>query len=261
MLRRAINALRTSRDAGVRSLYQQLLQYAGSKPQTVIAKFEPQVVLLAWLLAAAQAGGGLRRSANKSSQWNQQWFRFSPYAATLGGYLAGYAGLAGAPAAGLNAAIFALFSHFDAVTDVSPTLGQASFGAAYKALMISSDLGYLVDNDLESQFLEHLADIVVYGEAHTAFSKLPLPLPTTTTQSESWKEGWCRFINDEFKCWIRAMFRVKVTVPGSTVVDGLRHTRTKTCGSGSFEDLASWQEAVKERRQLLRGRHIAEVAL
>lgn len=253
VIQRAIDGLRLSKDGGVKRLFEQLARYAGKEPRRIISKFEPQVVLLAWLLAAAEAGGRLRRDQNKGTQWNQQWLSASANAATLGGWISGYFGLGSIPAAGLNSVVFALFSYFDSVMDVSPKLGQASYGAAYKALMISSDLGYLIDNDLESEFLAHLADIVLYGESHTKFSRLPMPLPTTDTQANTWKREWCKFVNDEFRCWIRAMFRVKVSVPNSTEVDGLRHVRTKTCGTGTFQDLADWQEAVKERRQLLRG--------
>lgn len=253
-IQNAIDALKTSNDGAVRRLFKALMSYTGSKPEEVISQFEPEVVLLAWLLAAANAAGVAQRRANKSTQWNQQWLRASNYAPTLGGFLASGMGLSAVPAAGLNSVLFSLFSYFDAKMDVTPTLGQASFGAAYKALMITADLGYLVDNDLESMFLEHLTEIILYGQVYTKFSKLDMPYPTTGTLSTSWKRKWCTFVNDEFQSWIRAMFRVNVTVPRTTNVDGLVSERVNKCGSGTFEDLAAWQRSVRNHRSLLRMR-------
>lgn len=39
-------------------------------------------------------------------------------------------------------------------------------------------------------------------------------MPVESTKAKSWKKQWCRFINAEFRAWIKAMLKVEVSVLG-----------------------------------------------
>ena len=246
-LNAAIDNLTGSTDSRVQALIRRVAGRERVVPRAVLAEFEPQVLLLAWLLAAAGAGERANSDRNKRSQWNQQWFKATAWADTVA-QASGAAELA-RPVGPL---IFALASYFDTVTDTSPESGQPAFGAAYKALMIDAPLGYLVDNAFEAQFLKHVGDIVVRGGEHLQYSDVPLPMPKGSTKSTEWKKQWCRYVNAEFRAWIRAMFMVEVEVLRAVNVNGVRGS-TQGCGKG-FADLAAWQNALPRRRAAARDR-------
>lgn len=276
-LARAIDALTTADDSRVKAFFRRLTAAVGRNedPQAFFKEQNPEVVLLSWLLAAATAGGAAVRERNAKGQWNQQWTAATSWAATVAGWVSSYPAAAAAAAApnatlpvvgvgapavagaaaggAAGAAIFALATYFDKVTDVSPALGQASYGAAYKALMITADVGYLIDNDIESEFLAHVADIVVRGDTSSQFSPAMMPMPTEGTHAEAWRTEWCEYINEEFACWIKAMYRVDVRPVehmGAGDLNGLHadYTRKNHCGAGSFTDLAAWQEDLRAFR-------------
>lgn len=143
-LTKAQGALTGATDSGLQALLRRARTFTGKLPTSVLSDAPPEVVLMAWLLAAAEAGGAATRARNLSTQWNLQTYRATPWAATVAGFLAPSAGDAAAAATGSQVAYYAapgavsklvtvMATYFDSVTGVSPALGKASYGAAHMA--------------------------------------------------------------------------------------------------------------------------------
>lgn len=259
----------------VADLLTTLLTRSGTDNQATIRDAAPEVRLMAWLVVARKAHDTNFQEESLASQWGNEtmsalaWWTtaaefLGPMASSaatnmytkITGSSDGAASFLVSKAAGLavSQVVFQLATYYDVYTHRNELGHKSSWGNAYRALFIDEDIGTMVDNAHEPDFVSHLTRVILDENAPTA-GELPLPTEHDDDSEEAmakWKARMSEWANNEFRAWIAVWFRVAVRPlsPGNRRLKAYEQpgdtwgpTQRK---QGGFVDLTTWQARLKK---------------
>jgi len=258
----------------VAELLTTLLTESATSNQATIRNAAPEVRLMAWLIVARKAHDTNFQEESLASQWGNESVSALAWWTTAADFLGPMASTAAtnmytkftgdeggtgsflvskATTFAVSQVVFQLATYYDVYTHRDELGHKSSWGKAYRALFIDEDLGTMVDNAHEPDFVTHLTRVILDEDTPTA-GELPLPMDHDDDSEEAiaaWKSRMSEWANDEFRAWIALWFRVRVTPlrPGARELKvheqpGDQWGPTDREKKG-FVDLTTWQNRIE----------------
>lgn len=274
-VQRQVHLLVGREPSRVADLLTTLLTKSGTDNQATIRDAAPEVRLMVWLIVARKAHDTNFQEESLASQWGNETMSALAWWTTAAEFLGPmassaatnmYAKITGsndgpasflvskAAALAVSQVVFQLATYYDVYTHRDELGHKSSWGNAYRALFIDEDIGTMVDNAHEPDFVSHLTHVILDENAPTA-GELPLPTEHDDDSEEAmakWKARMSEWANKEFRAWIAVWFRVAVTPlsPGNAQLKAYEQPGD-TWGpahrkQGGFVDLTTWQARLKK---------------